>query len=182
MIFCFIFKKLFLRSTHQNDPKHKKKFKKIKKKLIFLKTRVARVFKHSHNFFVFIMVFKFIYIMVSTPTWASTVPSLSTIPTQQSLYIHPSVQATSHAQSNYWCMFFYLDKQYYLGFKVDCKESSYPWVKNIDTVFRRSMRQQKWWWRIRTKGLINETSDSSTKCAFGLASCIKDNFTFTHQL
>jgi hypothetical protein len=44
-------------------------------------------------------------------------------------------------------MFFFLDKQYYLGFKVDCKESSYPWVKNMDTVSRRSMRQQKWWWR-----------------------------------
>jgi hypothetical protein len=80
----------------------------------------------------------------------STVPSLSTIPTQQSLYIHPSVQATSHKAIIGVC-FFSLISKYYLGFKVDCQESSYPWVKNIDpwvknmdTVSRRSIRQQKW--------------------------------------
>jgi len=43
--YFFIFLKLFLRSSHQNDPKHKKELIFSKNKLNFLKTRVGRRFQ-----------------------------------------------------------------------------------------------------------------------------------------
>ena len=47
IIFFFIFKKLFLRSTHQNDPKYIKKLIFSKKINFFWKHGYNRVSKHS---------------------------------------------------------------------------------------------------------------------------------------
>jgi hypothetical protein len=119
-----------LRSTHQNDLKHKKIiFKKIKKKLIFLKTRVGPRFQTLSEF---LCIYYGIqnHLHYGFNTNMSTVPSLPTIPTQKSLYIHPSVQATSHKVIINGVCFFSLISNIILDLKLIAKN---PLIRGLKT-------------------------------------------------